>query len=343
MPVWPFGTKRIESMESEAPLLLYPVEIDSNEFSVMAEIAAKLRRSPVRPLLESVLKREPIALSDLSTLAGAFYKSVWWTWREPMAAAWILGKLNLGDEVRDWVIEQLVAVLDQQTHVRTPKAAWNYACCWFAFSNGIFFWALPLLLVVENRSDRVRAAAARALGEQRSAFALTSLLMAATDGEETVRGNCTRGVRRAAREALRQVVDALPADCYGEMPDQIVSRCIELLRKPDEALSETMLIALEKFAGGNALKPVQQMAQRGRTPRLRALSDMVIPVLERRSVLERAKESLLRAASAPVDASKLLRPAGSGQREEEDKLLRPASAEASHDQEAEGHNAIRLE
>ena len=154
------------------------------------------------------------------------------------------------------------------------------------------------LLLDRRRNNRVRAAAAMALGRLQSVEAVGALTTALYDRSATV--------RRAATAALKNILPLLSEAHYGQLGVQVIPNLCRALQQNDEMLVLHVLSALEQVGDGRAVRPIEQMVKSGRTERLRNLAARVLPILQERQQQEKASKMLLRAATPLAPGAEML-------------------------------------
>ena len=163
----------------------------------------------------------------------------------------------------------------------------------------------PVSLLLDRKgNNRVRAAAAVALGRLQSVEAIGALTTALYDR--------SAGVRRAAISALKNILPLLIEAHYGQLGVQVIPNLCRALQQSDELLVLHVLSALELVGDGQATRPVEQMVKSGRTERVRNLALRVLPMLQERQRQEKASQMLLRAATPVAPGADMLLRAAAG-------------------------------
>jgi hypothetical protein len=158
---------------------------------------------------------------------------------------------------------------------------------------------VPVSLLLDRKcNNRVRAAAAVALGRLQSVEAIGALTTALYDRSASV--------RRAAVSALKNILPLLTNAHYGQLGVQVIPNLCRALQHGDELLVLHVLSALELIGDGQATRPVEQMVRSGRTERLRNLAARVLPMLQERQRQEKASQMLLRAATPVAPGADML-------------------------------------
>jgi HEAT repeat protein len=167
-------------------------------------------------------------------------------------------------------------------------------------------------------NQRVRAAAAEALGELAVAEAAGPVAGALFD--------LSPAVRRAAWAALPGALEALTDGWYGKVEARHVNILCRALGRGSATTDVAILEALGHVGGASAVGPVERMARSGRSPAIRACAERALPVLRERRRAETDPVRLLRPVGAPSDPENvLLRPAcGAPSPDDTAKLVRPA-------------------
>lgn len=197
----------------------------------------------------------------------------------------------------------------------------------FSFCMGVVFYAVlltPLVMPVsiacdKRRINRVRAAAATALGRRPYRQCVGVLARAALDKN--------RQVREAADTALRATLPTLAPEHNGQTSADEVADLCRLMFRVDEPLALQILGALSKVGDSSAISPVGRLTQRGCTHRVRETAAALLPLLYQREEEENASRMLLRASSAtPSGPDVLLRPAHSVTEQSAGEMVRSSQA-----------------
>ena len=204
-------------------------------------------------------------------------------------------------------------------------------------SIGVFWFFLlyPFLfpfVTARNmaRSNRVRGAAALALGRLRAPEGIEALSRAVLD--------VSPSVRAGAEPALRLSLPVLTNEHYGTLGPSAMPALCHLLDYKKERLfayhvrTERLVLqtlqALEKIGTGEAAPSVGKVAQDGWTASVRDLARQILPVLQERKRQENDPYILLRASTLPQSGETLLRAAPSAlQDDAPHQLLRPRPSE----------------
>jgi hypothetical protein len=204
-------------------------------------------------------------------------------------------------------------------------------------SIGVFWYFLlyPLLFPLVTarnmaRSNRVRRAAALALGRLRAPEGIEALARATLD--------VSPHVRAIAEPALHLSLPTLTNEYYGRLGPFAVPALCHLLDHKKERLfayhvrTERLVLqslqALEKIGTGEAVSSVEKVARDGWTVSVRETAQQILPVLQERKRQENDPYILLRAAALPQSGDHLLRAASSALHDHTpEQLLRPQMSE----------------
>jgi HEAT repeat protein len=143
----------------------------------------------------------------------------------------------------------------------------------------------------DDRTDRLRAAAAHALGRLGDVHATVALAQAAIDSSPVV--------REAARRSLVNVLALLTEDDFGTLEAATVPGLCRLLRPADDSLTLPVLAALRMIGDGRAIRPVARLAASGSSSRIREAAESLLPMLKERQRQALAPSRLLRPSFAP--------------------------------------------
>jgi len=296
------------------------------------------RKSRLRGLAERLLKEGPQPIEDATYLLNILTHPKGGKTKERQVAVWILGQAQLTPEQRS-----LCAVALMKSISMDLASTYTTRYClrvsgilgllavtlillgafvfWIKGLPGdtdlfpivlaticllgaiAFFLASPIVLAGEvYRRPRFQSLVT-ALGNLRLPESLGILATAAVKSPS----------RETALAALRQVLPILPAGQYRLPFSEAVPSLCRLLGHKDEEVVLDMLGALEQIGDGQALRPVERLAETGRTAGIRAEARRILPVLQERAQQESAPKVLLRASQAaapPPDT--LLRPTAAG-------------------------------
>lgn len=188
-----------------------------------------------------------------------------------------------------------------------------------------FFCGMPFTLTASlwydaTRRDRVRAAAAEALGNLGAIESVGALAGAMFDRNKRVAAS--------AAAALHKTLPLLTSNNYGEFGAESISNLGRLLKHPDSQLVGKVLDALDKVGTSHAIPYIENYMRTGRTIRLRDMAHEVLQRLEMRARQESQRDRLVRPTTAPDDPSLfLLRPARDSGPEDSSVLLRPSGTD----------------
>jgi HEAT repeat protein len=309
--------------------------------AAVSEIARLPEGSVVRRTALALIRGE--TLETIRPLVGALADPSPKRWRERAVAAWTLGKARLGSQDTDTAVSALLEVLENGCReslwrryrralgrsLLTASCAGMAAFLLFALYLDDRFGYIPLAIAAPALllrwfhsllndvwcRDRVRAAAATALGHLRAPESAGTLAAVLHDGDPDV--------RHAAAQALHELLPTLTAGHFWLLGAQSIANLGRALSCPDGTLAFRVLEALEKVGTSHAIPFVERAARRGRTARFRDAASRVLSLLHERQSQENQRFTLLRPAEAP-DASLLLRPARASGECDTQQLLRPA-------------------
>jgi len=176
--------------------------------------------------------------------------------------------------------------------------------------------------VAVSRQNRIRAAAATALGRIGQPESVGVMARAWFDMRPTV--------RKAAHEALPTLLLSLTPDHYGHLTSDLTPNLCRALRqeaRKEEPTSEAhalaLLQALERVGDGRAVEPVQALTNPPYPERIQREAEKALLILEARRQQENDSKSLLRGAATPETKSgELLRAAVNFAEEKPEQLLR---------------------
>ncbi|HLK55695.1 MAG TPA: HEAT repeat domain-containing protein [Chthonomonadaceae bacterium] len=192
---------------------------------------------------------------------------------------------------------------------------------------------MPIWLSIDNSHvNRVRRAAAIALGRLRFPESVGALARGAVDRNASV--------RQASAQALSIVAPLLTSEHYGKLEAEAVPNLCNALvyyekgsREMDKDIFPNfakrreeleLLEALEKVGDGRAIPTVQWIVQGGTDQDLRATARRILPLLLERERKEKEHQILLRGSEAPAASpEQMLRPATINMTEPPEVLLRP--------------------
>jgi len=246
-------------------------------------------------------------------------------WRERIAAAWTLGRAPLGPEESDAAAGILMNVLENEFRERslTKLVRWTVRTALSAFLisylgvmtlygvaephwldelavvfSVIGIGALPLALPLQSifekgRNDRVRAAAARALGHRGHVESVGPLSGCLFDSSLLV--------RQASAESLHDLLPRLRDEDFGILGADSVSKLGRALTDSDGSLVVKSLDALEKVGTSHAIPHVERLLKDTRSTLTRDRAQRVLDVLISRKRREAEGKDLLRAVVTPPD------------------------------------------
>lgn len=229
---------------------------------------------------------------------------------------------------------------------------------------GLFIWLAIMLFISvpvmpvsyridKNRMNRVRVSAALALERLQAVDSVDTLIHWAVRDK-------SQKVRTAALSALRRVLPLLTVDYYGRLKVETIPLLCRLLGSSSVIEDGTILEALGKVGGGQAVEPVEryiamygdptnltrdkqlnpriaisadQISAVGRgeveaEPENLAQASRILPILKERQRIERDAASLVRASTSPKDPETILmRPAQDSGQTQEQILVRAIGTE----------------
>ena len=169
-----------------------------------------------------------------------------------------------------------------------------------------------------QRIDKVRAAAAEALGNLKSPDSLDVLAVAAAG-----RG---RELRTSAQDALLKVLPAITSEHYGLQLSETMRCLCQVLRDADAPLALAILSAMHHIGDATAIQTVTRLISRGQTAQVRQAAALLLPILLQRMEQENAPGVLLRASqSNATSPHTLLRATISHPEQDGQELLRAAA------------------
>jgi|SRR5579871_752209 len=238
---------------------------------------------------------------------------------------WLLYAIFTAENGRDWLIPAIL--------VGGICALWLggiFGCLVGIVCNPLL---MPIWLSIDNSHvNRVRRAAAIALGRLRFPESVGALARGAVDRNASV--------RQASAQALSIVAPLLTSEHYGKLEAEAVPNLCNALvyyekgsREMDKDIFPNfakrreeleLLEALEKVGDGRAIPTVQWIVQGGTDQDLRATARRILPLLLERERKEKEHQILLRGSEAPAASpEQMLRPATINMTEPPEVLLRP--------------------
>ena len=302
-------------------VMIHPDAMDGDiPLEERERITAILKRvkanSPVRQIANEVLTGNICLIDTIEPLISALHSKRSRKSRDAIVASWVLGNVQLSSAQRQVAAESLTHLLAN----KPPNPGW-----WVL--AGCAFWPMMFFALIAGvfsafsarRRNRVRAEAMMTLGRLGDPGCLgivTSLLQETVNSGES-------DLRSSVRQAFPKIAAELTTDYYGWLPMQTVPNLCKSLNDPARHIAHSALAALEKIGDGRALEPVRRLAQT-EGHHLQEMAVKVLPIIAERKSRETDKQTLLRAHEAPMDGSYvLLRPAGAGEGEHVEVLLRP--------------------
>jgi HEAT repeat protein len=295
------------------------------------------RNSSVRHLAMATLRGEP--LTTISPLLKPLNSPSEYGWKSRQVAAWTLGRAQLNSRQQEIAAETLVRVLEGRSdydgaHLVRAVLGAVLAVSLLMMPLGIVFWqelwnAFPVFIGAailvgvlcssgnvsisleseDEKTIRIRAAAAEALGNLRRPETVGTLLVAHLEGKKKV---CA-----AATSALRQVLPTLTSDHYGQLESSVSPNLCRALTYWDTTFVLDVVTALGKVGDGRAATALEELEQSERRSEVRKEIAKILPILLERKRYElelkrREEESgtLLRGTANPLPTEELLRPAG---------------------------------
>lgn len=327
--------------------------ISADEARAIRRLIARLPRAHrVRGWAEYVLQGGRLEEHFISRLMHEVNSKNLAHWRSQEAAAWTLGRARMEPEMQEAAAIELqraltrTAGMDGNVSLRclmrlmAAGGILSLLLCWQSGDlSALGCWLLMVVLLApliwpaslmweDSRVNRVRAAAATALGHigrPQSATALTEAAFDAPGMQQTV--GCFK-VREAASAVLAGVLLKLTPEHYGQLGSALVPNLCRLLYHPEDTIVLSSLTALEMVGDGRAVALVERVAEKGRNEAIRAEARRVLPVLLERQRQENDPHILLRATQSPTaPPDVLLRPAVSQPETAPEQLLRPSATE----------------
>jgi hypothetical protein len=174
---------------------------------------------------------------------------------------------------------------------------------------------VPLSLAHDaGTENRVRAAAADALGELKDPASLLALAEGLRDSSSVVRHACARAL---------DLLLPIPGQVH-LAPSPTLSAALGLGLSRNHAPPTVKLLGLMEYVGiGQELPAIRHLEKYGITEEIREAAHRAAEAVERRIAEGRDRALLLRATSTPDTADSLLRPASDAGSQDESVLLRP--------------------
>ncbi len=319
-------------------------QADLGDLDEIARLATRLRRkNPVRMAADMLIQGARPPDDAIPSLLYSIQAPSGFRWRERIVAAWALSRMEVDETTRCHAASCLIRMLRRENEKDAAGRIGRMALRTGILSGALSILtspatgigAIPFFIVLSvvfspftfslsswidsRRHDRVRAAAAEALGHVCIAESIGDLALAARDKNMRVR-------QRAANSFLPVAATITKRD-YRRLDNWMVNAVFRLLSGRDDDLQRAALRALGEFGDGSALEPVQRVAKKGKTRELRALAESCLPILRERWQKENDTRILLRAADSPgAREEALLRPAG-GSETPAERLLRAVEEE----------------
>jgi HEAT repeat protein len=257
--------------------------------------------------------------------------------REREVAVRLLGSIDLTERDRYAAASVLAGVLENNPReALVPR--WVRAVGWavlatvvrnyFANRAILSIW-LPSMLLASSaslwwdqfryvRANRVRRAAAEALGHLRAPEAVGALLTALYDRDVKV--------RQAAANALREVLPTITAEHFGHLESTAIVNLAKATSHEDTGLALEAVKALAHVGTSIAIPQVERVVSSGSTEEMRAAAAQTLTTLRERQRQEDMRSTLLRPETGPKDpAVSLLRPARDTAPTEPQPLLQASS------------------
>ena len=297
----------------------------------------------------------------LTMLEGPFEEH----WEERATAVWALGLAHLSVRQGQTVSRVLCGVLRRKMLGRSAHKerwldapivlvaipwllCWLFALTWrssegqgspLLFQAGALTGSIyigyrlnqSLKTIATLRANRLRVAAATALGRIACADSIAALARTALDGSRTV--------RLASEPALQACLAQLTPAHYGELDADVIPNLCHLLERAREQLHHnsasatelalSLLGALDKIGDGRAVAVTRNLINTGWTAPVNQAAKDLLPVLLARQQQETNQRILLRSASVPPEPTyALLRPITNPADDNQPQtLLRPLNGE----------------
>lgn len=307
--------------------------------------------NPLRPVVDRLLKGIAPTGTDIRPLLPILLNPSGFRWKERYLTAWVVGYAALEAQERRYASDWLIVVVQDRIGADTA-GRWLRATLRAMIPAGVlsvmgvagFGPFAPLLFIPltagfaaliapfsfkadAERRNSVRAAAVRSLGRLAAPHAITTVACALYDAGLRRRPGRVE-VRRAAQEALPALAQAVRIEDRSAIgPDADAALC-KALAHPDDVIVYHAMHALSTLGSERALKSLQALARRGRSPAIREAARKNAGRLQEVLAQAHQAETLLRPAHAPgADPDTLLRPAPDVGQTDPELLLRPSSCE----------------
>jgi len=307
---------------------------------MVADVARRLRElktnDPVRVAVQDLMSQGAVSPEQVDCLIQSVQSVRTRFWKRALAAAWALGRAEIGPSQREGTIRALaVALQTKQWSVNGCSAPLAVGCL---FNTLAAAPVLAYLLACDARLNAVRAQAAASLGRIGCLPAMGDLAKATGDAN---RPGCMK-VREAARGALAELVPRLGPEHYGTLPAGTEAALVNMLRAYNPELQLLALEALKHIGGRASLAAVTRVSEQIGADAVSERAREVLPAIRERAARERDAERLLRPAAAPgAPEDVLLRPFEGRPSPETGLLVRPwlGGAECDEEEEAEARTS----
>ncbi len=296
----------------------------------LSKLVRKLRKkTEVRDIANSILAEQPVSLGHAEqVLRNELASASLGRWKECEVAALLLPDVATDAAGRKLAGKALWKVLAENSNVRTTPGFWKWSCCCLlAVPVHFIFWVILSVVAYKDvRVNRVRAAAAKALGRMKEARAVPELARAAREHLEEIQGLVSVNIRKAAAEALPGAVSGLTPEHYGGFePEDLKAICALIRRDQSPEMLATVLDALDVIGDGRCADSVGRFKWGKLSGQLESRAQEVHEMLLARRKAEQLAATLLRPAANPEAPSEiLLRPAMGVSDVDPLLLLRPA-------------------
>jgi hypothetical protein len=170
-----------------------------------------------------------------------------------------------------------------------------------------------------GRANRIRVAAAEALGRLHAPEAAGALLASLFDRDQRVAD--------AAAKALRDVLPTLSEEHAEQLDPSGREHLRRAVRHTDAEVALAAVEALSRVGRGDDIPAVEQAAAKGASEGIRSAAQVTLTVLRERKRREELSATLLRPDSRPhADVSTLLRPSTDAGEANPSQLLRASSS-----------------
>lgn len=327
----------------------------------MRKLALRLpRSSPVRQIVFTLLDYGSEELLPLQPLVDVLKNPSETRWCEQAVAAWVLGRVSLGEVQKEEAARLLCYVASNQqmragkrllkrsgrAFLRTALVSLVPVSMYLLFRflrqeeepgtslpdlDLILMLLYVLVFVVLSGLSLVFPFYSLLMDYERNMtarkFALRSLgnlrqpLSIGTLADASTKSDPE--VSGEAAQALRRVLIALTPRHHPEYSGATPNLC-RLLGTVDESLLFQVLEALEKIGDGRAAGPVERLTKQRSSMKVCEEAKRILPLLQERQRRENDPRRLVRPAHSPADDETLLRPAAGSRMSEPETLLRSA-------------------